>query len=443
MIRSGSMPHPLLPLFTGTRRTRNQPLASFFSGQFSGAHILPHHAPSSPPVLLAFAPGPWRWPDVAGSTRYHLWTLSSLGWRVLYIEPPTAIRLRGKLWRASDRPFAALSPGAVAPFAVRLCRELVSAEAHRTLVSRQLAARASSALRQLRWNPAALWLGAPWHSALRAQFAKIPALFHVYDELAASPALSSFQRKLLSRWERKLILDSDRTLCSSLPQLKRRQRITANCQLLENAVPDHFLEQPASVPREFQKSYEKFLQTERPRFCYGGVLDHRVDPGCIRPLLKSLKKGTLCFLGKIDPSAGEAFLAELRQHPKVFLSGAVPFNAYPALYHQADCLFYCHRQNAFTRGMLPEKIGEYLTSGKPIISIATAETQRITRGNSENNLIFLVATPTEFRQAFEQFQIEETDRLSSARIEIAKRRTWSVAAKKLEAILAEITRRHV
>lgn len=381
-------------------------------------------------TILAFGPGPWAHGVYAGSPRYHLATLATLGWRIVYMDPPLRFRWIPAATREDDRELHALRPAFVPPFAVRHARGGAVAEAWRSLTARSMARQARTWCRRHGIQPDIHWFGAPWHGAiLRALGPESPAVYHVYDELPLSPALSPRQRGRLQRWEEELLRSCQVTLCSSLPQLERRRPIARRVELLQNAVLDTFLtpSEPPAAPsiREFPP----------PRIVYGGVADHRLDPEFFRALLRSMSGGTLIFAGKRDPSLDPAFAREMEQDPRVRFLGSVPYRVYPAVYREADCLVLAHRRNPFTDAMYPEKINEYLASGKPIVAVDLPEVARLAAEARHPGAIRCAANAEEFARLCREALHEQDPAPREARLALARQHTWSREGRRLDAIL--------
>lgn len=414
-------------------------------------------APATGPSILAFAPGPWWGAEVAGSTRYHLWELARRGWQVLYVESPQRLLRRRRNWIADDRSFVAFGAPWVPPFAVRHCPPGGLGEMWRGLTSHCLARHAVLRAAERNLRPAVVWYGAPWHGRLRAMmqrtFAPLDArlalappplhVFHVYDDLAASPILSPRRRRLLAEWERALVQECDATLCSSQPQLDARAPHARNAVLVQNAVADAFIdacERPAPLP-EHAVLVKRLTSIPGPRLVYGGVVDLRLDGGLLRATLGHFPDAHLVLLG----NAGDAPDRELRDlmahHPRVHLFGRTPHAAYPALYAHADVLLLPHRETAFTRGMYAEKLNEYLAAGRPIVGWGLAETWRLAAESDDARAIRVATDMREWLDALREALADRDPSAVQARRALARRHTWSIESERLDRMLRGLLER--
>lgn len=400
--------------------------------------------------ILAFGPGVWGWPDFAGSPRYHLWSLAGRGWPVLYVEPPVEWRWSALHWQAPDRPFRVLRAPRTPPFAFSAMPTPMVATAWRAITARRMVAAAVGDL--CRWSsaphpaaiapPPVVWLGAPWHGAIAARLPRAwPRVAHVYDELAASPSLRPAMRPTLARWESALLDQCALVLCSSQPQVDARRTrpapaLPSPVELLENAVRDDFLLDPAPGPTDgAARALLDTLRTiPRPRVVYGGVADLRVNAALLAGALSQHPDAHLVFLGVKAPSFDDEPLRALG--PRVHYLGLVPYGAYPRLYREADVLVLAHHIDDFTRGMYPEKLNEYLTSGRPIVSVALAEVARVAGQSASAEALRLATTSDEFAAGLGAALAEgDNHRLRDERRRLVAGRTWSAAADRLEGML--------
>ena len=397
------------------------------------------------PCILAFGPGTWRWPEVCGSTRYHLRTLAAMGWRVLYVEPPTKFHPLSKVWKAPDREFVVLTPGRIMPFGVRGIKNEQMGEKWRAVASSQLAARALRTLKTLKWQPHVHWFGAPWHAQIIEHLPPGPVLVtHVYDELSQSPVLNQLQRDLLWRWERELLRSCHIAFCSSLPQLEKREDIAPRTFLLENAVKDSFIYQfkPYELDEQTRRIAARIDKLAPPRFMYGGVADLRLEPEIFRSILENLPTGNIIFLGRQEDSLDPALAADIAGNPRMHMMGEIPYSCYPGLYRLGDVLMIPHKRMPFTDAMFPEKLVEYLATGRPVVSVGLREVGRIAREAPYEGLLRIADSPWEFLACVTVAMNDKDEIREEKRVEIARNHTWSVAGERAHReLFDEIARR--
>ncbi|MCC6545718.1 hypothetical protein IT570_01010 [Candidatus Sumerlaeota bacterium] len=392
-------------------------------------------------TILAFAAGTWRWPQVFGSPRYHLWTLARKGWRVVYVEPPVRMRFSTSHTAPpadmSRADFHVLTPGPILPFAPRKVPSPGIANWWRDMTASRMAGAAKSFLTRQGWHPDVIWYGAPWHGAIVPHFPNVPSVFHVYDELAKSPALGPMQQELLHKWELDLMRQASITACSSLPQMEARRSTARKTLLLENAVPDDFGNRVHEDPRAGTLP-GSLSGLRRPLFIFGGVIDHRMDPVLMKALLSCERIGTVSLMGNFDDNTDGELKKILQTHPKAHLYGRLSHENYPAMYEAADALLLLHKRNAFTETMYPEKLNEYLSSGKPILSVPLPEVVRIAAQCERPGAVHFVNSPAEMNAVIDACLADRDESLAQARIALARKHTWSAAGEILDEALREL-----
>ncbi|MBI5154296.1 hypothetical protein HZA57_03580 [Candidatus Poribacteria bacterium] len=387
------------------------------------------------PCILAFGPGTWNWPEVSGSPRYHLWTLAKMGWRVLYVEPPKEFHLFTRLWKAPDREFHVLTPGRVLPFGVRGIKSETSGERWRAFTSSQLVARAVSACDNLKMQPDVYWFGAPWHQTLRQRLPKTGiCVTHVYDELSQSPILNQMQRELLWQWERELLRSCHIAFCSSLPQKERRAEVAKRSFLLENAVSADFLYKfaPYHMDEQTRRVAAQVEKYPSPRFIYSGVADLRVEPEYFRAIIENLPTGHILFFGRKESTLDPGFAAEMDANPRMHCLGHMPYHSLPGLLRMGDVLMVAHKRMPFTDAMYPEKLNEYLATGRPVVSVCLPEVGRVARESVHEGVIRTADSPWDFVAAATVAMNDKSEILEEKRVDIAREHTWEAMGERLD-----------
>lgn len=389
--------------------------------------------------IIALGAGTWRWPEVFGSPRYHLWTLAAAGWPVIYVEPVRSPFQRGKIWSAPDRPFHVVTPNGGVPFALRLAPNRRLARLWCLLANLSLARTAEKAAKKLNLQPEHIWLGSPWHRGIWLRLktgAQGKCLFHVYDELAQSPLLAPWQQKLMAEFERVAMDDADATLCSSQSQCEDRQAFERTVIHLPNAVPDYYLDQPscsaAAIPL-----LKRLCAMPRPRYVYSGVVDIRLDHTYFAALAERIRAtgGSLVFLGKLDPNRSPELDSLLNCGAHVVSLGPIPHSELPVLLWEADVCLHAHIGSPFTDGMAPEKINEYLAAGKPIVARRTRELSR-RFGGGDPDLIRLTDSPEAFAEAALAAAATPPDSAAFHRRRVeAAHYTWTAISRQLVEVL--------
>jgi len=141
------------------------------------------------------------------------------------------------------------------------------------------------------------------------------------------------------------------------------------------------------------------------------------------------------FAGGIDWLYARG-IRRLRSRVNILLPGAVPPEEVPHLLRLFDVLVLPHSVNAFTRAMFPEKLPEYLATGRPIVSTRLPEVVRATRGHPDT--VRLADTPEGFVEACARSLEKEDPSVSAARVSLARRHTRALRLETLREALEQL-----
>ena len=430
--------------------------------------------PSKSFTILAFGPG--AWPDgwVWGSPRYHLHGLAERGARVVYIEPPQgrwrqrALRSAARRSQAGPRghqgppihsapdrgrlrafwpglPLWVYSPKTPWFFHPRIPLPAAALRRWNVWALRRLAqeVRAALALAGFRdfERPDLLWLGAYSHAPLLNIIPHEYSACLIYDDLPRSPAWGRGGARIVAQLETELIRNVNLAAFTSMPLYESRREQCRKALLLENAVSEQFFDEqlPISPPTASGRTdslLNRISLLPRPRIGYVGALNLRMDLDILGALIAGAPRRdwSLVFAGPLDSLYCKG-LRKLRSLPGAVFPGPVAPMEVPQLLRLFDVLILPHAINDFTRAMFPEKLPEYLATGRPIVSTPLPEVLRVIAGQPEG-IIAIARSPGEFVEAcakmLEKTSMESTQirmqaqSLTAARIALARRHTRAI-----------------
>lgn len=165
----------------------------------------------------------------------------------------------------------------------------------------------------------------------------------------------------------------------------------------------------------------------RPRLGYVGNLGVRLDQECLADVAGAFPSGTLLLAGP----GQEQLPADLRSRANVVLPGPVPAEEVPAVLQHCDVLLLPHEISPLTEHMHPQKLEEYLASGRPVVATRVAGARElpglVTLADHAAGLVAGV------RAVLDHDPADRRER----RLAHARENTWESAAKRiLEAALA-------
>lgn len=232
-------------------------------------------------------------------------------------------------------------------------------------------------------------------------------VYECYDEYAHTP-----DGEFLPRiWERELrtLAAADLCLVTTAALRERRAPYARSIHLVPNGIPGSFLDKPADLPDPIDR-------IPHPRIGYVGVIRRPLDTELLYDVFRSHPEWHLVMIGPVRSGAEDA---RLRQLPNAHALGARPFDSLPAILRQLDVGLIPHRVTAFTRGMLPLKLAEYLSAGLPAAGTPlpelTALPDLVAVGDNE---------PSSFAAAIELAMSWRTDEFRWRAIGWAREHTW-------------------
>ncbi|MBL8840728.1 MAG: glycosyltransferase [Planctomycetes bacterium] len=212
---------------------------------------------------------------------------------------------------------------------------------------------------------AVLWINAPSQlgeqllQAFGARFGRV--VVEIEDDHRPYHAPHSPARVELERRYRRLARHADLLIGNNATLLREWSRYQPRAQLVRNAVDAAAYRTRAPEPA--------FLAgVGRPRLVYAGNLRLRLQPELFAAVARAFPHATLVLVGV----GGEALQAALSPFRNVRFLGPQPSAAIPALLQHADVLLLPHAVNALTEAMDPQKLFEYLASGRPIVATPVA-----------------------------------------------------------------------
>ncbi len=416
--------------------------------------MVPESSPS--PLILAFGPAAWPPGWVLGSPRYHLHGLAGREWNVLYVEAPQG-RLRrllsggraagpvpGTIDRWPDRSLWIAHPKTRLFFHPRIPLPGSLLKSLNRIALARLAREVAVACARVPFHsfqrPDLLWLGSYAHAPLLDRVAHRRSVAFLYDDLPASPVWTPRQADIVRDLEQELLRRVDLAIFTSQTLLDSRQKLCRRALLLENAAGEEFFDESLpSLPAASEQSgvLSRIDALDRPRIGYVGALNVRMDFDICRALARAAaaRGWQLVFAGPRDLLYGKGF-DSLAALPNVHLPGLVPPAEVPHLLRRFDVLILPHVLNEFTRGMFPEKLPEYLATGRPIVATRVPEVERV--AGEEALGVRFADTGEAFVEACEE-ALNETDRSrSQARVALARRHTRTHRLDTLEPALLEL-----
>ena len=351
--------------------------------------------------ILCLSSSPWR--SIPTRTQQLMTRLKDA--KLLYFEPP------GKHWK---KPGREMRPGLTV---YTLPPVLEAEERHQLLFRRHYRKLASHIQRQMdrhRFREPLIWCTSPEQVHLLEY---LPHKGIVYDCDRDWPDYPP-------EWESDLALASDVIFAASPGLVDHLSPCNDNIALLPNGVNHQMFTRPeGECPPELAR-------IPGPVLGYCGVVWEDLELGPVAEAAQVLPDCTFVFLGRVEDSP---MARRLERFPNVlFLGRRAPVEV-PDYLARFDVCLNLRRRSERYDDIVPTRIYEYLSSGKPIVSMFYPE-----QVEHFPDVIYGAHSPEEFTRLCRRALTETGDWARLRRQEHGAGAAWSVRAEQVQRILTAI-----
>ncbi len=221
-------------------------------------------------------------------------------------------------------------------------------------------------------------------------------------------------------WESELALAADVIFAASQGLARRLSPCSDNIALLPNgANPAMFLRDDLSPP-------PSLARLRRPIFARVGDVKSDLD---LSPLVLAAQrepKWTFLLIGRVSRSAGQA----LSPLPNVALAGAAPAVELPDYFSACQVFFDLLHGKRRGSDVVPSRIYEYFSTGKPVISMVDTE-----QPDPFPDVIYTAYDPAGFLRCCQAALEEDDPDVRRRRLAYARNASWSCRAREVDRIL--------
>lgn len=365
-----------------------------------------------------------------GSRQQVALELARRGHCVLFVETPRAlhswisdpagtaraVRRLGRLRQVAERLYA-YTPWPVLPLYYHRWTNAVN--------QRLLAGDVPRTLRRLGWRADVLWTYWPNTAYLVGRLGERCAVYHCIDDFAAAGyplvpagAISALECALCQRVD--LVVARTRALAEA------KRAWNPNTLFLPGGVDVARFDPSRSFPLP-----PALAALPRPLLGFLGTLDDRVDVALLSACADALPTASLLLVGPVK--GHRARIEALQGRPNVHLLPPCAPSEAPAYLAAFDVCLIPYRDNAYTRGLSPIKLYEYLAMGKPVVSTALPYVLR------EAEHVRIAPDAASFVRTIEQALAQPPDAPQRARWrETALRYSWAAQVDAIERALAPL-----
>ena len=240
----------------------------------------------------------------------------------------------------------------------------------------------------------------------------------VYDCLDRYRSYSNLGKVVISQ-EEKLSGMSDLVLASSLPLYDEQKEINPKAILIRNAADfEHFATVKERDPK-IQDLFERLRMGNRKIVGYYGAISDWFDVHLVKRCATLRPEWQLVLIG----STMLCDTRPLAGIKNVHLLGEQPYRKLPQYLEGFDVCIIPFLRGPLTEATNPTKIYEYLSAGKPTVSVSLPETRAL------SDLLYTAEGENDFVQKIEQAMEEDSPWLREKRVAFARQNTWQTRFK--------------
>lgn len=232
-------------------------------------------------------------------------------------------------------------------------------------------------------------------------------IYYCVDEFSLWPGLDN---KLVANLENKLIKQSDVVIAVSNTLAKAKTIADKKTDILTHGVEfNHFnIGEKKSTDNSF-------------KICYFGLFDERSNQDIILSIADTLKDSEIHIIGNVVCS-----VERLQKRENIFFHGAISYAGLPDAVKEMDLFILPYHKNELTHFINPLKLKEYLSTGRPVVSIDLPEVVKL------KDHLFIARNSEEFIETIRSIKEKKITFHSEKILKyIQENETWKAKAEKL------------
>lgn len=227
----------------------------------------------------------------------------------------------------------------------------------------------------------------------------------VYDLMDLYSGFPGAKQELIEA-EEELIKKSDLVLTTANKLFEYASGLNKNVHMIKNGCEyEHF--------SNLKKNGILNGLIEKPIIGYFGALNDWLDVDSLEYVIKNNKDKYFVFIGAINTKN----VRKLYRYKNVCFLGEIDYNLLPGYLAYFDVCLIPFILNDLIKSTNPVKFYEYISSGKPVVSVRLPELEEYA------DICYLYDTKEEFSEYIDRALNEKND-IKKKRIEIAKENSW-------------------
>jgi len=199
-------------------------------------------------------------------------------------------------------------------------------------------------------------------------WATSPVHVHLLDRLSYDTLVYDCDRDwvdLPAQWEGSLAQAADLVFAASPNLLEQLSPCSGNIALLPNGVNYSLFSNAGSTATTL------LPKVNTPIFCWSGVVHAELDLSPVVYTAAQHPEWTFLFVGRTEKE--NPYLERLRRFPNVIFAGERPLMELPDWLERSDVCINLLRTDAPDSDIIPSRVYEYLSTGKPVVSMLWPE----------------------------------------------------------------------
>jgi len=287
-----------------------------------------------------------------------------------------------------------------------------------------LAREIRSTIEKLRFRDYIVWHYLPQGAYLCTRLGERMNVYEIVDDYGSFPGV---RRSLADRLEHNMFKNADAVFAISENLAESRQSGFPGIHVVPIGVDyDHFEKSsnPGAIP-------EDIVSIPDPRIGYYGGIDFRLDVDLVAAAAERLKNMSFVFIG---PDKERILQQLMSLYKNIRYLGPKPYKSIPDYLRGFSICMLPYRLSEFTRNIYPNKIFEYLASGKPVVATDIPSIRAL----AEQGYIRTIAGEGEFWNVLSEALSDQDACARERRINLASENSWESRVRKMENIIEEI-----
>ncbi len=269
-------------------------------------------------------------------------------------------------------------------------------------------------------NNLIVWNYNPFYTDYFNQFNQVLNIFDAVENWALHSSYEKYKRKLIENYQ--LIKEKSDLILTVSQTLKK--------ELFDNLEKVHWL--PNAVDLDIFNNQTQILEAlnniPRPRLCFLGILNDRLDDEILLYLAKKNPDKSIILAGPIWPNFPQEKYNQLKN---VYFLGKINFNDIPKLYNGIDSGIVPYKITDFIKTGDSMKYYELIATNLPIVTTKISGTERF------GQLLTIANTPQEFNQAVNNELNKSRENFKKERDQFLETNNWQYRTEQMLELIYE------